>query len=288
LRLSCPDGIYLSLTPNNPQHWSGIIFVRGGPYGSLIARFGVTFPDSYPAIPPTIIFHTEIFHPLIVPLTTYTYSTGVDSSGTVSANDDERLPPGAFSLRDAFPAWFGEGRRRSRLSQDISNDAFARSISPIGDVLGSGFASPNLRAQKEGESTDGSTVQPQLTPSVQQILGYLKSTFENPTVLDNLSLESCGNPGAWHAWRAYRGLPKYTSKSRPTSPVGSPNRVLKHPGEWNWEGVWESRVSSQVQMSASESVLFGSGSKNELIRFADLDEEKLQQFRDEMLRNRRG
>ena len=280
LKLTCPDGVYLSLTPKNPQLWSGVLFIRGGPYASLIARVGVVFPDNYPEIPPTIVFHTEIFHPLVVPLTTYTFSTGADASGTVSANDDERLPPGAFSLRDAFPAWFGEGRRRSRLSrdigQDIRNDTVARSMSPMDDMLGSGFASPNLGAQNDSNSTARS----QETPSIPQILAYLKSTFEDATVLDNLGLESCGNPGAWHAWRAYRGLSKYVSKSRPTSPIGSPNRVLKQPGEWNWEGVWESRVSSQVAMSASESVLFGSGSKHEMIKFADVDEEKIHQFRD--------
>jgi hypothetical protein len=259
-----------------------VLFVRGGPYSSLVARFNVVFPDNYPEIPPTIIFHTEIFHPLVVPLTTYTFSTGADASGTVSANDDERLPAGAFSLRDAFPAWFGEGRRRSRLSRDIGRDNgidnFARSISPLGDVLGSISASPNLTAQENSANTSRS----QQSSTIPQILAYLKSTFEDATVLDNLGLESCGNPGAWHAWRAYRGLPKYVSKSRPTSPIGSPNRVLKHPGEWNWEGVWESRVTSQVAMSVSESVLYGSGSKHEMIKFSAVDEEQMQQFRDEM------
>lgn len=149
----------------------------------------------------------------------------------------------------------------------------------MGDVLGSAFASPSLATRNDSTSTSRS----QQSSTIPQILAYLKSTFEDATVLDNLGLESCGNPGAWHAWRAYRGLPKYVSKSRPTSPIGSPNRVLKHPGEWNWEGVWESRVTSQVAMSASESVLFGSGSKHEMIKFADVGEEKLQEFRDEML-----
>lgn len=149
----------------------------------------------------------------------------------------------------------------------------------MGEMLGSGFPSPNLGAHQDS----GSAPPPQQTISIPKILAYLKSTFEDATVLDNLPLESCGNPSAWHAWRAYRGLPRYVMQSRSTSPIGSPNRVLKQPGEWNWEGVWESRVSSQIEMSANESVLFGSGSKNEMIRFADMDEEKLQQFRDEML-----
>ena len=239
--------------------------MRSGPYVSLIARFSITIPDTYPDLPPLITFTTEIFHPLVVPLTTYTYSTGVDASGTVSANDDERLPPGSFSLRDGFPDWFGEGRRRSRLSRDFA----ARSISPMGDVLGS---SPML------------TPQPQrIDIGISKILAYLSSTFTDASVLDNIPLDCAGNPGAWHAWRAYRRLPRYVSPSRPISPIGSPNRVLKHPGDWNWDGVWESRVRSQVELSKSESVLFGSARKGEMIRFANLSDEKLREFRDEML-----
>ncbi|KAI1042900.1 hypothetical protein LB505_001027 [Fusarium chuoi] len=52
-----------------------------------------------------------MFHPLITPLTTYMYTTDIQESGTVSASDQERLPPGGFSLRHGFPDWFGRGRR---------------------------------------------------------------------------------------------------------------------------------------------------------------------------------
>lgn len=197
-----------------------------------------------------------------MPLTTYTYSTGVDASGTVSANDDERLPPGSFGLRDGFPDWFGEGRRRSRLSREFA----ARSISPLGDVL----ASPVMAPQRKDVN-------------ISKILSYLSSTFVDASVLDNIPLDCAGNPGAWHAWRAYRSLPRHVSPSRPTSPIGSPNRVLKQPGDWNWDGVWESRVRSQVEMSKSESVLFGGAGKGEMIRFTKSSEKKLREFRDEML-----
>ena len=61
-------------------------------------------------------FSTDIFHPLITPLTTYTYTTDIQDNGTVSATDEERLPPGGFSLRHGFPAWFGRGNRNKRLS----------------------------------------------------------------------------------------------------------------------------------------------------------------------------
>ena len=52
-----------------------------------------------------------MFHPLITPLTTYMYSTDAQDGGTVSAADEEVLPPGGFSLRHGFPAWFGRGSR---------------------------------------------------------------------------------------------------------------------------------------------------------------------------------
>ena len=92
-----------------------------------------------------------------------------------------------------------------------------------------------------------------------QVLEYLKSAFENAELLDNLPLEYVGNPGAWYAWRSYRGLPKVGL--RPTSPA-SPGRAekrtpMKHQGEWDWDGVFEARVRNGVEGSISEAALFG-------------------------------
>src|ERR1700761_791163 len=86
---------------------------RPGPYATAILRFQISFPPTYPSLPPLVTFSTDIFHPLITPLTTYMYTTDIQDSGTVSATDAERLPPGGFSLRDGFPCWFGRGARRS-------------------------------------------------------------------------------------------------------------------------------------------------------------------------------
>ena len=203
-------------------------------------------------------------------MTTYTYSTSVNAGGTVSANDDERLLPGSFSLRDGFPAWYGEGKRRSRLSRDLAG----KNASPLYD---DSVARPSITAQMSD------AVQTQQHISIAKILEYVQSTFESADVLDTIPIECADSSGAWHAWRAHRSLPKYVPPSRPMSPIGSPNRVLKQPGEWNWDGVWESRVKSQIEASKSESVLFGPRVKDETIRFADLGEERLQAFRDEML-----
>ncbi|RWA10028.1 hypothetical protein EKO27_g5088 [Xylaria grammica] len=103
LKQVCPDGVYVALTPGDPNLWSGVIFVRDGPYAPAVLRFQISFPDSYPKLPPLVTFSTDIFHPLITPLSTYMYSTDVQSNGTSSATDEERLPPGGFSLRHGFP-----------------------------------------------------------------------------------------------------------------------------------------------------------------------------------------
>ena len=44
------------------------------------------------------------------------YSTDVRDGATASASDDERLPPGGFSLRHGFPGWFGRGSRAAASS----------------------------------------------------------------------------------------------------------------------------------------------------------------------------
>ncbi|CAK7233580.1 hypothetical protein SBRCBS47491_008659 [Sporothrix bragantina] len=116
LKQACPEGVFMTLTPGDPSLWSGVIFVRDGPYAPAVLRFQISFPDSYPSLPPLVTFATDIFHPLITPLTTYTYTTDIQDNGTVSATDEERLPPGGFSLRHGFPAWFGRGNRNKRLS----------------------------------------------------------------------------------------------------------------------------------------------------------------------------
>jgi hypothetical protein len=103
--------------------------------------------------------------------------------------------------------------------------------------------------------------------NVAEVLAYMKSVFEDPAMLDELPLETAGNPGAWHAWRSYRGLPKTNNNNninnRATSPMEDEASTLPSgdspimPGDWNWEGVWENRVKGGIENSLSEPVLFG-------------------------------
>ncbi|AEO55281.1 hypothetical protein MYCTH_104945 [Thermothelomyces thermophilus ATCC 42464] len=237
LKHACPHGIFVSLTPGDPTLWSGVMFVRKGPYAPAILRFHISFPDAYPALPPLVTFSTDMFHPLITPLTTYMYSTDVQDGGTASANDDERLPPGGFSLRHGFPGWFGRGRRAAAAAAIAVAAKAASSSGGGGD--GGGDSTGGSGAKTEG-NRDAVAVTPMrpvatatgTTPasavsaaassvsapgsyartgtgstkevSTYEVLRYIRSTFDDEDVLDSIPLEAAGNPGAWHAWRTHR------------------------------------------------------------------------------------
>ncbi|KAG0649377.1 Ubiquitin-ligase [Hyphodiscus hymeniophilus] len=232
LKCACPHGVFLTLTPGDPSLWSG-------PYAPAILRFQISFPPTYPSLPPLVTFSTDMFHPLITPLTTYMYTTDIQDSGTVSATDDERLPPGGFSLRDGFPGWFGRGARRSaevrrggslltppRGSTDVSR------ISSPGS--GRGSLSPTS-GRGTVESFSGGTAGVAGLGgsgekiSVYEVLRYIRSAFDEEGVLDKVPLEAAGNPGAWHAWRAHRtkmGVLPLT----PIIPESSKERGTSHDG----------------------------------------------------------
>ncbi|KAL2159010.1 hypothetical protein VTH06DRAFT_3041 [Thermothelomyces fergusii] len=155
LKQACPHGIFVSLTPGDPTVWSGVMFVRKGPYAPAILRFHISFPDAYPALPPLVTFSTDMFHPLITPLTTYMYSTDVQDGGTASAHDDERLPPGGFSLRHGFPGWFGRARRAAAAAAAATVTATAADVAQgasSGSGSGSGGSDSTGDSGAKGES----------------------------------------------------------------------------------------------------------------------------------------
>lgn len=284
LKQACPDGVYVCLTPGDPSLWSGAIFVRDGetrknyprfsplltstqgPYAPAVMRFQISFPDSYPKLPPLVTFATDMFHPLITPLSTYMYSTDVQDNGTVSATDEERLPPGGFSLRHGFPDWFGRRGRKSADNKQSDGDQASRQTPhrpPPSTDLSSG-GTPGSRNSAISQSP-GFFDTKRKEVSTFSIIHYIRSTFDDEDVLDTIPLEAAGNPGAWHAWRTYRiekgkeFEPLRTGDS--TTPVVASTTSqgsTRKPGEWNWEGVWEERVKKGVSTSLSESVMFGS------------------------------
>ena len=229
-----------------------------------ILRFHISFPPQFPSQPPLITFSSDIFHPLLTPLTTYTYTTSATDTETVSASDQERLPPGGFSLRHGFPQWFKSGRDLQGAKSPIS-------------PLGLGTSSP--------------------TVSVFEILDYLRRAFNDESFLNSIPLEAAANPGAYHAWHAYKA--RKLQLSRAVSPQsgmsskrssglenisgtmsGDGDGTLggrgRRPEQWNWEGVWEDRVKRGIQSTMTEQALFGSASAaDEMIRFSNLDPEAL-------------
>lgn len=220
------------------------------------------------------------------------YTTDIQDNGTVSATDDERLPPGGFSLRHGFPQWFGRGRRTTIGSPGPRSNGAMSPVSPNEGTQPPTPMSPYF-------ATPGAPIpQPliQRDTSMYSILKYIKSTFDNAEVLDTVPIDAAGNPGAWQAWRAHRrklgklpdekppGAPQtpakeidepvpqiMSPKKPPATPAKHPspskfaspskNKALpatpRKPGEWNWDGVWEDRVKKGISTSLSEPVLYG-------------------------------
>ncbi|WYZ45276.1 hypothetical protein EsH8_VIII_000592 [Colletotrichum jinshuiense] len=200
LKQACPEGVFVSLTPGDPMLWSGVMFVRHGPYATANLRFQISFPDTYPRLPPLVTFSTDIFHPLITPLTTYMYTTDIQDNGTVSATDAERLPPGGFSLRHGFPAWFGRGSRSVAGSRQVSGQQQPPMTPARGGGPSSTTTTPNSKATPLG-ALPGYLDTSRREVSTYEVLRYIRSTFDDEGVLDSVPLEAAGNPGAWHAWR---------------------------------------------------------------------------------------
>ncbi|KAJ5682833.1 hypothetical protein N7462_005998, partial [Penicillium macrosclerotiorum] len=258
------------------------------PYASAVLRFQIRFPDIYPDLPPLVIFATDVFHPLIVPLTTYTFSTSSTSDHPVSASDEERLPPGGFSLRHGFPHWFGRTKRNGTTSGISSRNVSGNSARTIpaeevrtSDIPVTQENDTNEAEVREQDAEDNEgkprissvpsglqCAEPRKIVPVWEILHYIRSTFDDEDVLDSLPVEAAGNPGAWHAWKAHR-----RGGNRPGDlKRGCPQARL--PGDWHWDGIWARRVQDEIEASHSDPIIFGNaarGGADEIIRFSRLD-----------------
>ncbi|KAJ5704125.1 hypothetical protein N7493_011263 [Penicillium malachiteum] len=297
LRHAAPPGVYMSLAPGDPTLWNGVMFVRSGPYASAILRFQIRFPDIYPDLPPLVTFATDVFHPLIVPLTTYTFSTGSASDNPVSATDEERLPPGGFSLRHGFSHWYGRSKRSglasgtssrkvSGNSAGIMNKEATESTPPMKEDISSdtpdspagnqeSTATPQTPSTSNPPPTDQFPAPRQEVP-VAELLDYIRSTFDDESVLDSLPVEVAGNPGAWHAWQAHR---------RPSGDLRRGSPQARRPGDWHWDGIWARRAQDEIEASRSDPILFGNaarGGGDEMIRFSRLDDATLDSIREKM------
>ena len=174
------------------------------------------------------------------------YTTDIQDSGTVSATDDERLPPGGFSLRDGFPGWFGRGARRSAEHRRGGNlRTPPRGSTDVSRISSPGSGRDSLSPTRGGrtlESSGGTADSLGLGDSGEKIstycvLRYIRSAFDDEEVLDKVPLEAAGNPGAWHAWRTHR-IKTGAMPPTPTVPEYSKER-----GMWN-DGLSEDEESN--------------------------------------------
>lgn len=247
-----------------------------GPYAPAVLRFRIDFPEDYPLKAPLITFTSDIFHPLITPSATYTFSTGSQQSETVSAGDDERLPPGGFSLRHGFPAWFSSSNDVDRM---VANEDSVPSLHEDGKPQvhqpAQGSRSEDS-AMREGDVRRSST-----SPiRIWEVLEYVKRSFDDDSLLDALPITEAANDRAWKAWQAHRkntagdpGSNAVNEQSASSIRNGgsmnprsnSPRGSSKPFDEWSWDGVWQDRVHENVHASVSKSVLFGAG-RDEFVR----------------------
>jgi hypothetical protein len=241
------------------------------------------------------------------------YTTDIQDSGTVSATDEERLPPGGFSLRQGFPAWFG--RASSRRSAERERVKGSLQTPSRGGVESPGSGSGSGRTGDSGVTASGGTVghaeRRKSDVSTYDVLRYLRSTFDDEEVLDLVPLEAAGNPGAWHAWRSYRaksgkvlnhegaGKEKMAwhdglSDGEDDHSAGGYQRVAggssspmanRRPGEWNWDGVWEIRVKKGVEGSLAEAALYGKDAGDDLIRFLSMEGEEVETIKETITRS---
>lgn len=226
--------------------------VPKGPYAPSILRFRIAFPPAYPEQPPLLTFATDIFHPLVSPLTTYMYT----GESAAAAQEGEPLPPGGFSLRAAgFPGWFGkgEGTRGEVCIYDVLR--YVRSAFDEEAVLD--------RVPLSAAGNPGAW-------------HAWRSYRAGKGVVLPLDDEMEGDEGEEEAEgsadvpEGYRRLAGGTS-----APVGG-----KRPGEWNWDGVWEVRVKKGMEGSIAEGTLFGREAGDDLIRFLKLDPEQCEALKE--------
>lgn len=187
-------------------------------------------------------------------MTTYSFAATVgDPDESFRAGVENVLPPGGLSFRAAFPDWYGQHDTGTQgmIHSDADRDRLGRHSAPGSTSVSSDLISPPL-SSRDVETRPANVV---------EVLAYMKSVFENPAALDELPLEAAGNPGAWHAWRSYRGLPKATNRAvtsaDDTPLISQTGNSPTMPGDWNWEGVWENRVKGGIENSLSDPVLFG-------------------------------
>lgn len=108
-----------------------------GPYQGAVLRFTTVFGQT---MPPSIIFQTEIFHPLVTPLTLNTSAPdSLSENQTASSFTENRSLPGAFCLKHGFPEYIPVKRQTSSMPPDFCSELllYTRSVFEEAAVLDS-------------------------------------------------------------------------------------------------------------------------------------------------------
>lgn len=261
--------------------------IQKGPYAQAVLHFQLNFPSDYPRSPPLLTFQSEIFHPLVTPLTTYTYPTGPRNSDSTSINDGDQLPPGGLSLRHGFPKWFqrSENSGRSQVFDSKGEQRQYNESLRIGSFAADGKGSTSPVASDNGIERVSEPFQLKSPPTwmscdsdILGVLQYLKSVLEDEDLLDRLDLQASANTGAWRAWQAHRGISREANVPPDNQTNGIPPSQAsvvsvgkgvvssqRPPTAWNWDGVWANRVRKAVDVSTSDSVLYSNGNSNEVV-----------------------
>lgn len=160
----------------------------------------------------------------------------------------------------------------SRGSSPGPNTPIGASATP---VHGNKLSPPSVAGSSPGSTASRDTVPVEGT-TIYEVLRYVRSTFDDASVLDVVPLEAAGNSGAWHAWRAHRASENKSSAPKNEGSIKSPvrksdapllktpfARAARQPGEWNWDGVWQVRARRGIDLSVSEAALYGNSMNND-------------------------
>jgi hypothetical protein len=207
------------------------------------------------------------------------YTASEEEDKGIIILEDERLPPGGFSLRHGFPSWFRRTRTVSGVTGDSPNPAedTADGQPPLTAMADHGRNDMQLPQSTASTSFSRDMAHPVHGISVYELLSYVRSTFDDQCVLDDVPLAAAANTGAWRAWNASsnrRRGPHTSSRSvggrqpsnRNPSAVEMQQDTAQQLGEWNWDGVWEMRAKRGIEASTADVALFAtSAATNDLV-----------------------
>jgi hypothetical protein len=194
-----------------------------------------------------------------MPLTTYTAS-GMD---TVSASDQEILPPGGFSLRYGFPTWFPSMSSSTPQSGSSSTNY---SVYQVLDYLRHTF--------NDEDFLDSIPLNSVANPGAY----HAWHTFRTRKMQSSRAV----SPQPGHSSKRNSGI---ESMSGPLNVerTAQPSSHGRRLGEWNWDGVWEERVKRGIQSSLSDQTLFGNvGAADDIIRFSNITPEDFELIMDQL------